>query len=256
MKPKHPIVILDYVEDYIKRAIQALNHGNAVVFHGDQGAGVTTLLHETVDFWEQDSKKSALFMTAIEETDHLKLLQHLGRKILRDKMPQAGSQHCASTLIDLMTASLTDAQIGLLVVDRAEAAQGAFLDAVLTMAADCGNLGVLLGMRTPPQGELLPTFSHTCVAFSGHLRPVTPGAAAVLVSQMIPNGGKLFFEKILAGDSVANEAANELVKKTAGNARKFIQFCQYLADLEHVEFTAKNIGDLWESATGFTPRFG
>jgi hypothetical protein len=245
------IILLPYVEKFSTQALEALLHGHAATIYGEEGCGVTTICRNIRDLWSKRDNRRVMYFTVCREPDYLKLLQHLASQVLGNEMPGDWRLHCASHLTHLMTAKIRASNVGLIVIDRADLAPGDFIDAIMTMASNCADVGaavgVLMGVRqSGGQISLFKDISSTCVSFVGRIRPLDVGAVTVVIAEMAPAMRPLL-NMVTGEDLVGIEAATRLAKISEGNFRRLAQFACHLADLrEPISITAVSIEDLWK----------
>ncbi len=171
------IVTLDYMDNFVKYSLNALEGGNAATIFGPEGSGTTTICRYIKSDWMERNKREALYINCCREADHLKSMQHLALMTLRDKMPADWRVYCSSTLMHLITETMRSSRVGLIVIDRADLAPGDFIDSLMTIASNCCDLGdqvgVLLGVReSAAQLSLFKEISSTRVSFVGQIAPL------------------------------------------------------------------------------------
>jgi len=244
------IILLPYIERFGDHALEVLIRGHAAAIFGEEGAGTTVICRYISNLWTKRDNRRVMYFTACREPDYLKLLQHLASQVLGTEMPGDWRLHCASHLTHLMTAKIRAANVGLIVIDRADLAPGDFIDAVMTMASNCSDLGtrvgVLLGIRqSGGQISLFRDISSTCVAFSGRIRPLDVGSVAAVIAELAPSL-KPLVEMVAVDDAAGIEAAAKLSKLSEGNFRRLQQFACYLNDLRQpLSISAATIDDIW-----------
>lgn len=249
------IISLDYMETFEERSLQALENGSGAAIFGPEGAGTTLMLRSIQSAWIQRNAGQVLFLTCCRESDHVKAVQHLASMVLRDKMPTDWRVHCSSNLMHLITQTIQNSGTGLIIIDRADLAPADFIDALMTAASNCSDIGspvgVLLGIRE--SGRQLPLFreiSSTCISFLGQILPLNYHEVAEVISELAPSVSEIK-ELVVAKSQTGISASEAVASLSRGNFRRLAQFARHLESLDKaIPITGKAMDSQWKNAFG------
>jgi hypothetical protein len=251
------IIVLDYMKHIATRAIASVQSGNAATISGREGEGVRILLKYIEGIWKQEHEGKTLFLTMCSKVSAFKALQYFASTVLGDSMPRNWKLHNACELVHLIANHLEKQKVGLILVDKADAVSGEFIDHVMTVTTLCSdlgwNVGVVLGLKKNPkeQMEFFDDFSSTSVAFDSKILPLTPSETTCVLCELTPHFADIC-ERINNQEGEANKLVHLIHKLSGGNFRRLAEFTDYLTHWPPKEkIGSDNLEALWNSAFSF-----
>jgi hypothetical protein len=248
-------ITLNYHEAFTRRAVPVLEKGSSVVVCGMEGSGITYLCRYIAQTWKREGDRKVLSFTAFGESDQIKLAQYLSSLVLGDEMPADWHLHSLSSLLNQMAKKIRENKVGLIFIDRADAAPKGFIDSILTVSSICRdadwNLGVLLGMRRSNiRLELFEDedVSSTAVALRCQIQPLDAGTILAVLRAMSSQFEEMG-SMVENNDATAVNGLAMLTKISGGNFRRLGQFASYMDEtMQKLSVVPALVDKAWKDA--------
>jgi hypothetical protein len=154
-----------------------------------------------------------------------------------------------------MAKKIRENKVGLIFIDRADAAPKGFIDSILTVSSICRdadwNLGVLLGMRRSNiRLELFEDedVSSTAVALRCQIQPLDAGTILAVLRAMSSQFEEMG-SMVENNDATAVNGLAMLTKISGGNFRRLGQFASYMDEtMQKLSVVPALVDKAWKDA--------